>query len=346
MASDLVLVTGASGYVAGHCILRLLDEGYRVRGTLRSLNRADEVRRWLTNAREGVDPGSALSFVEAELTEPNGWGDAMAGVRYVLHVASPIPSTTPKNPDDLIIPAREGTLNVMRAAAAASVQRVVQTSSSAAILYGRENPNDHLFTEGDWTDPDHRDNVPYTRSKTIAERAAWAELPKLPRALEWVSINPGLVLGPVLDQDTSATVQIVARLLKGEIPGLPRLGYSIVDVRDLADIELRAMTAPQASGQRYIASGPFASLSDIASILKTRLGDRAAKVPARKLPDCIVRFVGVFDAEVRSQIFELGKMRKLSSEKAEKALGWSFRPLAETIVDTAESLEKVGALSR
>ncbi len=345
MSSDLVLVTGASGFVAGHCMLRLLHDGYRVRGTLRSLQRAGEVRQWLTKARGGIDPGDALSFVEAELTNPNGWGAAMGGVRYVLHVASPIPSSMPKNPDDLIVPAREGTLNVMRAASRASVQRVVQTSSLSAIFHGRDDPNSHLFTEADWTDPDHKDNVPYTRSKTIAERAAWAELPNLPRPLEWVAINPGMVLGPVLDKDSSASVQLVSKLLKGEIPGLPRFGYPIVDVRDLADLEVRAMTAPQAAGQRYIGSGPFIPLSEIANVLKERLGDKAKKVPTRKLPDWVVRLVGLFDSEVRGQLFELGKVRRPSSAKAEKDLGWSSRPWEDTLVDTATSLEAVGALS-
>ena len=345
MSADLVLVTGASGYVAGHCMLRLLQDGYRVRGTLRSLQRAGEVRQWLAKARGGVDPGEALSFVAAELTDPNGWDAAMEGVRYVLHVASPIPSSMPKSPDDLIVPAREGTLNVMRAAARAAVQRVVQTSSLASISYGRDDPNSHLFTEADWTDLNHKDNVPYTRSKTIAERAAWAELPKLPRPLEWVVINPGLVLGPVLDKDASASVLIIAKLLRGEIPGLPRFGYGVVDVRDLADLEVRAMTAPQAAGQRYIGSGPFISLSEIANVLKQRLGDKAKKVPARKLPDWVVRLVGLFDNEVRGQVFELGKVRRLSSTKAERDLGWSRRPTEDTIVDTATSLEAVRALS-
>src|SRR5215831_5317264 len=267
---DVVLVTGASGYLAGHCILRLLNDRYKVRGSLRSLKRADEVRRWLTKARGGIDRADALSFVEAELTDAKSWDAAMEGVRYVLHVASPIPSSMPKHPDDLIGPARDGTLNVMRAASRASVERVIQTSSSAAITYGRDDPNSHLFTEADWTDPDHKDNVPYTRSKTIAERAAWAELPKLPRPLEWVAINP-------------ASVLIVAKLLNGEFPGLPRFGYGIVDVRDLADLEIRAMTAPQAAGQRYIGCGPFISMSEIAKVLKEHLGDKAKKVPTRKL---------------------------------------------------------------
>ena len=345
MSADLVLVTGASGYVAGHCMLRLLQAGYRVRGTLRSLRRAGEVRQWLTKARGGIDAVDALSFVEAELTNPNDWDAPMEGVRYVLHVASPIPSSMPKNPDDLIVPAREGTLNIMRAASRASVQRVVQTSSSAAICYGHDDPNSHLFTEADWTDPDHKDNVPYTRSKTIAERAAWAELPRLPRPLEWVAINPGLVLGPVLDKDASASVLIIAKLLKGELPGVPRLGYGVVDVRDLADLEVRAMTAPQAAGQRYAGSGPFISMSEIANVLKQRLGDTAKQVPTRKLPDWVVRLVGLFDNEVRGQVFELGKVRRLSSAKAEKNLGWSARPSEDTIVDTATSLEAVGALT-
>ena len=342
--ADLVLVTGASGYVAGHCILRLLKDGYKVRGTLRSLRRAGDVRQWLTKARRGSDPGDALSFVEAELTDPMSWDAAMKDVRYVLHVASPIPSTTPKDPDDLIVPARDGTLNVMRAASRASVERVVQTSSSVAISYGRDDPNSHVFTELDWTDPDHEDNVPYTRSKTIAEKAAWAELPKLSRPLQWVAINPGLVLGPVLDKDSSASVLIISKLLTGEIPGLPRFGYPVVDVRDLADLEVRAMTASQAAGQRYIASGPFIPMSDIAHILTDRLGAKANRVPTRKISDWLVRIVGLFDGEVRGQLFELGKVRRLTSAKAEKELGWSYRPVEETIIDTATSLDAIGAL--
>jgi dihydroflavonol-4-reductase len=344
MNSDLVLVTGASGYVAGHCILKLLDEGYRVRGTLRSLDRADEVRQWLSRARAGVDPGEALSFVAAELTDAAGWAAAMEDVRYVLHVASPIPATIPKDPETLIRPAREGTLNVMRAAAAAKVERVVQTSSLSAVMYGCDNPNEHIFTEIDWTNPDHRDNVPYSRSKTIAERSAWAELPKLPRALEWVAIQPGLVLGPVLDKDSSVTVQIVAMLMNGDMPGLPRFGYAVIDVRDLADLQLRAMTSPKAAGQRYIGSGPFIQMSDMARILKQRLGERAKKVPTRKLPDFIVRLVGLFDPALGGQLFELGKVRQPSSKKAETELGWSYRPVEQTLVDTATSLAAVGAL--
>jgi len=346
MSSDVVLVTGASGYLAGHCILRLLDEGFTVRGTLRSRRRADEVRAWLSKARNGAQFGSALSFMEAELMDPACWAAAMAGARYVLHVASPIPSTMPKHPDDLIVPAREGTLNVMRAASRAAVERVVQTSSSSAVCYGCDDPNVRLFTEADWTDPNHKDNVPYTQSKTIAERAAWAELPNLPRELEWVAINPGLILGPVLDKDASASVQIVTKLVRGELPGLPSFSYAVADVRDIADLQVRAMTVSHAAGQRYIGAGAFVSMTDIAEILMNSQGEWANRVPTRHLPDWLVRLVALVDREVRGQVFELGKVRRLSSEKALRELGWSARPVEETIIDTATTLEAVGALRR
>lgn len=344
MADDLVLVTGASGYIAGHVILQLLERGYRVRGTLRSLKRAGEVRAWLTKARGGSDPGAALEFAEAQLTDAGSWDAAMAGVRYVMHIASPIPPALPKHPDDLIVPARDGTINVMRAASRAAIERVVQTSSTAAITYGRDNADDHLFTETDWTDTEHPSNAPYTLSKTIAERAAWAELPKLVRPIEWVTVNPALVIGPVLDRDASASVAAVSKLLDGSVPGLPRLGWPMVDVRDLADLHIRAMLDPKAAGERFLGSGPFMWMADVAKVLKARLGDRAKKVPTRMLPDFVVRIVALFDKEVKSQIFELGKVRRASSAKAESMLGWAQRPIEDSIVDTAESLFAVGSV--
>jgi dihydroflavonol-4-reductase len=345
MANDLVLVTGASGYIAGHCIIQLLDRGYRVRGTLRSLARADEVSDWIARAR-GRPPGPSLEFVEAELTDPTSWPLAMEDVRYVLHVASPLPSTIPRDPEDLIAPAREGALNVLRAAAAAKVERVVQTSSSAAIAYGRDKPDGHIFTEEDWTDPGHSDNSPYTRSKTIAERAAWDELKKLPRPLEWVAINPALVLGPVLDKDASASVEFVGKMLRGEMPGLPRLTVAVVDVRDIADLHLRAMIDPRAAGQRYIGAGEMLSMSQMAEILRSQANDLSAKVPKRALPDWLVRLVGLFDREVGGLVFELGKVRRLTGARAMRELGWKSRPAAETVTATARSLEAVGALSK
>lgn len=344
MTDDLVLVTGASGFIAGHVILQLLDKGYRVRGTLRSMDRADEVRAWLTKARGGRDPNDALSFVATELTSDSGWAEAMAGVRYVQHIASPIPPGLPKHPDDLIVPAREGTLRVMRAAAAAQVERVVQTSSTAAVTYGHPDPDNMIFTEENWTDPNHVDTVPYVQSKVIAERAAWDALPTLPRKLDWVAINPALVIGPVLDKDASASIALISKLLEGSVPGLPRLGWPLVDVRDLADLHIRAMTDPKAPGERFLGSGPFMWMGDVAAVLKRRLGDRARKVPTRKLPDWLVRIVGMFDPELKGQLFELGHKRRASSAKAESMLGWTQRPIEDSIVDTAESLFAVGAV--
>jgi len=344
MNKELVAVTGSSGYVAGQCILQLIQQGYRVRGTLRSLERAPEVRSWLEKGLGHRTSTEELGFVAADLRSDHGWEEAMTGAQFVLHVASPIPSKMPKHEDELLIPAREGTLRVMRAASKAGVKRVVQTSSSAAASYGVDNPNERVFTEEDWSNPNHPDNVPYTRSKTLAERTAWDELARAHSNIEWVSILPGLVLGPVLDKDASASVQVVAKMLNGELPGIPRFGFTVVDVRDIADLHLRAMQAPQAAGQRYLGSGSFVMMTEIAQILRDKLGSEARKVPVRRLPDWLVKMVGLFDAEVRGQLFELGRKRRFSSAKAERDLGWRSRPVADTIVDTATSLRGVGAL--
>ena len=342
--SDLVLVTGASGYIAGHAILQLLAGGYRVRGTLRSLIRADEVRNWLSKAHGASITKEDLELVEADLSSDKGWDAAMQGVRYVLHLASPFPPSVPKNADELIVPARDGTLRIMHAASRAKVERVVQTSSTVAVAYGHDHANGHVFTEADWTNLDHPEVSPYAKSKTIAERAAWAELPKLERTIEWVVVNPGLVLGPVFDKDASASVDVVKKLLDKSVPGLPRLGFPIVDVRDLADLHMRAMLDPKAAGQRFIGAGPFLWMADIATTLKNELGAQGKVVPTRKLPDFAVRLVGMFDPVVKAQLHELGKMRILSCDKAHQVLGWKQRPLKETIVDTANSLFAVGAV--
>ncbi|HYA67051.1 MAG TPA: NAD-dependent epimerase/dehydratase family protein, partial [Burkholderiaceae bacterium] len=220
--TDTVLVTGASGYIAGYCIVELLREGYRVKGTLRSLQRSDEVRN---NLGQAVDAGDRLTFVAADLTDDAGWSEAVQGCRYVLHVASPFIADTPRDPDELIVPARDGTLRVLRAAARAGVQRVVQTSSLAAVMYGKESTDGHVFTEEDWTNPDHQDNSAYTRSKAIAEKAAWDALPNVGQGLQWTAINPGLVLGPLLCRDTSASIELIRKCMSGELPGSARIGY-------------------------------------------------------------------------------------------------------------------------
>lgn len=331
----LVLVTGGSGYIAGFCIAHLIREGWTVRTTVRSLARADEVRATIAQL---VDPADRLGFVAADLNADAGWAEAAAGCRYVLHVASPLPSTNPKGDDELVKPARDGALRVLAAARAAGVARVVMTASTAAVAYGRGGRTTP-FTESDWSDETNRaDTSAYERSKTIAERAAWAWLKAEGSGLELVTINPGAVLGPVLGRDYSASIDIVKKLIDGSLPGLPRFGWPLVDVRDIADLHVRAMTHPAAAGQRFIGAGPFYWMEDIARTLRQRLPALARKVPSRRLPDWLIRLLAPFDPVVRERLFELGKERPVSADKAKTVLGWQPRSNDEAIVATAESL--------
>jgi dihydroflavonol-4-reductase len=329
-----VLVTGGSGYIAGFCIRQLAAEGHEVRTTVRSLAREAEVRGWL-----GV-PKEKLSFVAADLNATDGWAAAVDGVGGILHVASPIPPTLPKSDDELVRPARDGALRVLKAAKEAGVKRIVMTSSTAAVTYGHARPLAGPFDETHWTDPTHADTSPYIRSKTIAERAAWDYVRGDGAGLELVAVNPGAVLGPVMGRDFSASIEIVKKLMEGSLPGMPRLGFPIVDVRDIADLHVRALKAPGPGvvGERFLGAGRFFWMSDVADILRARLGERAAKVPKGKVPDWLVRILANFDPVTKSVVFELGKERAVTSAKAERVLGWRMRPAEETIVETAESL--------
>jgi dihydroflavonol-4-reductase len=335
----LVLVTGGSGYVAAYCIAQLLTESWRVRTTVRNPARAEVVRATIGKIAEGA---GAIELAAADLNSDAGWPDAVVGVDYVLHVASPLPAVDPKNDDELVRPARDGTLRVLKASRDAGVKRVVMTSSMAAIAYGRgERPEP--FTETDWTDETNRDDTSaYERSKTIAERAAWAWHKADGGALELVTVNPSLVLGPVLGSDFSASIEAIKKLLDGSVPALPRFGFSFVDVRDIAQLHLLAMTAPAAAGQRFLGSADFYWMKDMAKVLKQGLGDKARKVPSMTIPDFVVRLFAVFDPVVRGRLFELGKRRLVSSEKARRVLGWTTRPVSETILDTAKSLQAQG----
>jgi nucleoside-diphosphate-sugar epimerase len=322
-----------------HCIAQLLSDGWRVRTSLRNLGRAEEVRSAIGKITANA---STIEFVAADLNSDTGWTDAVAGADYVLHVASPVPEVDPKSDDELVRPARDGTLRVLEAARNTGVKRVVMTSSISAIIFGR-GVREKPFTEEDWTDETNRgDSSSYDRSKTIAERAAWAWLAGAGGELELVAVNPALVLGPVLGSDFSASVEAVRKLLDGSIPALPRFGFSVVDVRDIAALQLLAMTAPSAAGQRFIGSGDFYWMADIAKILKDGLGDKARKVPTMPIPDILVRMVAIFDPVARGRLYELGKLRRVSSEKARRMLGWSMRPIQETILDTARSLQAQG----
>jgi nucleoside-diphosphate-sugar epimerase len=333
-----VLVSGGSGYIGSWCVIALLQQGYTVRTTVRDLRREGEVRAMVAVQ---VDAGNRLSVHAANLSSDEGWEAAIDGAEHVLHVASPLGVPPPKNPDDLIIPARDGALRVVGAAIKAGVSRVVMTSSVAATSLGSHGL-DNQSDETVWTDANDPKADAYTRSKTVAERAAWDLIAAKGGATSLAVVNPALVLGPVLGRDFSDSVQVVQRLLSGKVPGLPRLGFNIVDVRDLADLHLRAMTDPAAAGQRFIASGDYAWMADLAAILRAKLGAQAGKVPTGKAPDFLLRLVALFDRDLRAVTDDLGRKRTFSSAKARSVLGWKPRPMEETVLDCARSLIAAG----
>lgn len=337
-----VLVTGGSGFVGSHAILQLLAADHHVRTTVRSLERESHVRAMLKQG--GADAGDRLSFFAADLEADRGWPEVVAGCEYVLHVASPFPATVPKREDELIVPAREGALRVLRASRDAGVRRVVLTSSFAAIGYGHP-PQDSPFNEKDWTDPNGSDVSPYAKSKTLAERAAWDFIGKEGGSLELSVVNPVGIFGPVLGPDYATSILIVQRLMDGAMPGVPRLYFGAVDVRDVVDLHLRAMVHPAAKGQRFLAvAGDFLSARDIALVLKSRIGAAARRVPTRELPDWVVRIASLFDPAVKQILPELGKRKNATSEKATRLLGWSPRSREDSIVAAAESLLQLGLL--
>ena len=339
---NTVLVTGGSGFIGSHCILQLLAAGHRVRTTVRNLKRESDVRAMLKEG--GAEPGDRLAFAVADLESDAGWSEAVTGCDYVLHVASPFPMGIPKSEDELIVPAREGALRVLLASRDAGVKRVVLTSSFAAIGYGKE-PQQAPFDETSWTDPSGSDVRAYVKSKTLAERVAWDFISREGRDLELAVVNPVGVFGPVLASDYSTSILIVQRMMDGAIPGCPRLYFGVVDVRDVADLHLRAMTHPAAKGERFLAvAGDFMSMLDIAKVLKARMGASAKRVPTRQLPNWVVRIASLTDPAVRQIVPELGKRKNATNEKARRMLGWAPRSNEEAIVATAESLLRLGLL--
>ena len=342
MSGELVLVTGGSGFIGMHCMLKLFAAGYRVRTTVRSLTREAEVRATLKAA--GVDAGDRLAFFAADLTADAGWHEAAAGCDYVLHVASPFPVNVPEHEDELIVPAREGALRLLRAARGAGVKRVVLTSSFAAIGYGHP-PVDRPFTEHDWTKPEGEGVSAYAKSKTLAERAAWDFMAKEGGDMELAVVNPVGVFGPALGADFSTSIEIIKRMMDGALPALPRITFGVVDVRDVADLHLKAMTDPEAAGERFLAvAGEFVSMRDIGLMLKRRMGAAARRVPTRELPDWLLRVLARFDKSIGQIVPELGKRKDATSEKALRVLGWSPRSAEDAVVATAESLVKLGLL--
>lgn len=335
MGEATTLVTGGTGFLGGWCVAQLLERGHDVRTTVRDLKRDASVRQAVANA--GVDPGDRLSVLSADLTSDDRWAEAVAGCQYVLHVASPFPPEQPNDPDELIVPARDGALRVLRAALDAGVKRVVVTSSVAAIRGSRESSESAPFTEADWTDGDDTERTPYVRSKTIAERAAWDLVRQAGSEDRLAVVNPGAIIGPPLSADRSTSLQAIQRLLDG-MPAMPRLGFTFVDVRDVADLHLRAMTDPAAGGERFIAADRFLWTSEVAAVIRERLGDAAPKVPTRVAPNLLVRAMSLFDGGIRPFVSDLGKRQWMSSGKARGTLGWAPRPIEDSIEDTARAL--------
>ncbi|MGQ4615766.1 NAD-dependent epimerase/dehydratase family protein [Nocardia sp. R7R-8] len=336
-----VSVTGATGFVAGHVIADLLEHGYAVCATVRDLADTGKRAHLVERARR---TGGELEFAQADLNGDDGWAAAVAGSTAVLHVASPFPTTPPDDERELIDTAVEGTLRVLRACAAAGiVRRVVLTSSIAAIVSG--HTEDVLRTESDWTVVER--SPAYQKSKTLAERAAWDFVAQLPAGerFELVVVNPGMVLGPVLSTATSTSHEPVRRLLAADVPGTPRVGWAPVDVRDLAAAHRLALETPDAAGNRYICAGEHLWMAEMARILTEEYGPRGFRVPTRQLPDWLVRCVAIVDKGVRLTLPTLGRTESLSAEKARRELGWTMRPVRETVVDTAESLLRHGIVT-
>lgn len=336
MTGKRVLVTGGSGFIAGHCILQLLAKGYIVRTTLRSLSKEASARKVLEEA--GMTNGDHLSFVAADLLEDTGWAEAVAGVDGIFHVASPVMPGHVDNEDDVIVPAREGTLRVLRAARDAGVRRVVLTSAFHAVSWGHPH-GDHVFTEKDWTVIDGPGVDAYGKSKTLAERAAWDFVSSDGGAPELTTMLPVAVMGPVMGREVTGANHVVQRLLTGAIRAFPDLYIPIVDVRDVGDAHIRAMTHPQAAGERFLLSnGRSVAMKDIGAIIKAELGEAADRVPSRSMPSLVVRIAARFRKELRPFVRDLGYAKQTSNEKARKLLGWNPRAPRAAIVDAAKSM--------
>jgi nucleoside-diphosphate-sugar epimerase len=331
-----VLVTGGTGYIAGELIRQLLARDWTVHTTVRNKAKSETMLR----RRLGDPTEDQVKVFQAELMSDDGWAEAVAGCTHVAHVASPIAASTPKDENEMIVPAREGTLRALRFAKEAGVKRFVQTSSMAAIAYGRSEKN-YTVSEADWTNIDHPDAYPYVKSKTIAERAARDWMEAEGGDMEFVSVNPSMVLGPVDDPDFSPSVEAVRQLLAGEVPMAPDLGFAIVDTRDTAELHVKCLEEPGLAGERFLAAGGFYKFIDVAKMLKGGLPpEHTKKVPTRVMPNFLVSILSLFNEGIRSIKSELGKTRNCDVSHAKERLGWETRPAEESVIDCAKSLIK------
>lgn len=335
-----VLVTGATGFIASHTILALVNKGYSVRGTARSAGKADQLNATLSAyAAKPIE----IELVSADLTRDDGWIEAMEGVTYLLHLASPILTVLPKDPNDLIVPARQGALRVLRAAKAAGVKRAVMTSSFAAIGYGWGDQRPPVLDESHWSNPDNiKDNTAYTRSKTIAEKAAWDYVQGEGAGLELATISPVAVLGPAMSGDISASLELVTQPMQNKVPAFPKMSYGIVDVRNVAQAHVAAMEKPEAAGERFIVGDEILSFAEIGDLLREAYPNR--KLPKGELPNWLVKLLTLVNPPLKQIVPELGKRRTYSNEKSRKVLGLDYIPAREAVLASANSLIDLGEL--
>ncbi len=332
-----VLLTGASGYIAKHILLQLLEAGYTVRGSLRSLARADEVKAAvLPHLTDPSDIDARLGFVALDLTSDTGWAVAMEAVDAVIHTASPFPMVQPKNEEDLIRPAVDGALRALRAAKAAGITRFVLTSSTAAISGSDLPAGDRAFDETNWTDPDDPKISAYTKSKTLAELAAWDFVRDTAPEMQLTVVNPGFVLGAPLDGTFGTSIEVVKRLLRGKDPMLPNIGFTTVDVQDVAEMHVKVIDQPQTIGQRIMTVDRFLSFQDLAKAIKTAYPNR--KVVTRVAPDFVIRGLGLFDPAIRTIIPSLGRVEKTDNARARETLGRGMRQAHKAAVSSAAYL--------
>ncbi|MEL6535511.1 MAG: aldehyde reductase [Bacteroidota bacterium] len=333
-----ILVTGASGFIATHLVIQLLERGYAVRGTVRKLSRAESIRSII--ARHA--PVDHLDFVEAELMDAPSWQKAMAGCDAVMHVASPIATNLPKDRNEMIVPATEGTRNVLQAALDQGVERVVITSSVATIQYDEKSPEE-VYTEAHHTDPENKGVTAYVSSKAYAEKLTWEMAEQAQGSLKITTIHPSLVLGPVLEKDYGNSAEVIKRMLDGSFPLMPKMGMSVVDVRDTAAMHILALENDASIGERIICSGPFLKFAELAAVLREAYPK--AKIPTRNMPNWFVRIFSMVMPEMKQLLPELEVDRTLSWEKAKGMLGWEPRPVKEAILSTAETLYEYGILN-
>jgi nucleoside-diphosphate-sugar epimerase len=337
--ADRVLLTGISGFLGGHVALELLRAGYLVRGSVRDLKKADKVRETLSKARADL---SRLEFVALDLLSDAGWDDAMADVRYLQHTASPFVTKEPRDRNELIRPAVEGTRRAVGAALRAKVERIVVTSSMAAIMYGHDKARTTPFSATDWTNLDGRQISGYVESKTRAEKAAWELVDKAGRHDDLATINPGAIFGPLLDEDPGTSVGLLKRMFDGSLPAVAKIAFIVIDVRDVAAAHVTAMTSEAARGKRFpMGNGTF-SMMELAGILKQGMPDRAGKLPRFEVPDWVVRLVGIVDADIRGNLGELGVVKRADASEVKRLLGRDLISPEEATLSSARSLVAQG----